>query len=121
MFFIHKEYTSKNFFNKASADELFCYAYLKAMDNYFNVDLFNTKPINNNFVTLYKQGVISSIDKGSLLTFNKYSGFTSVGTDNDPDARVYSKSYEKHTTMLVRYDMLNSMQYNNDTQILYGD
>lgn len=27
----------KNFINKASADELICYAYLKAMDNYFNV------------------------------------------------------------------------------------
>jgi len=90
-------------------------------DNYFNVDLFNTKPINTNFVTLYKNGVIGSIDKGSLLTFNKYSGFTSTGTNNDPSARIYSNSYEQHTTMLVRYDMLNSMQYNNDTQILYGD
>ncbi len=27
----------KNFINKASADELICYAYLKAMDNYFDV------------------------------------------------------------------------------------
>ena len=27
----------KNFINKASAEELICYAYLKAMDNYFNV------------------------------------------------------------------------------------
>jgi hypothetical protein len=27
----------KNFYNKATADQLICYAYLKAMDNYFNV------------------------------------------------------------------------------------
>jgi hypothetical protein len=27
----------KNFINKASAEELICYAYLKAMDDYFNV------------------------------------------------------------------------------------
>ena len=27
----------KNFINKASAEELICYAYLKAMDNYFDV------------------------------------------------------------------------------------
>lgn len=27
----------KNFINKASADQLICYAYLKAMDDYFNV------------------------------------------------------------------------------------
>jgi hypothetical protein len=29
----------KNFINKASAEELICYAYLKAMDNYFDVKL----------------------------------------------------------------------------------
>ena len=34
---IHKEYTNKNFYNKGSAEELICYAYLKAMDNYFDV------------------------------------------------------------------------------------
>ncbi len=27
----------KNFYNKATADQLICYAYLKAMDDYFNV------------------------------------------------------------------------------------
>lgn len=27
----------KNFINKATADQLICYAYLKAMDDYFNV------------------------------------------------------------------------------------
>ena len=30
-------YTNKNFYNKGSAEELICYAYLKAMDNYFDV------------------------------------------------------------------------------------
>jgi len=34
---IHKEYTNKNFYNKGSSEELICYAYLKAMDNYFDV------------------------------------------------------------------------------------
>jgi hypothetical protein len=32
---LHLNY--KNFINKASADQLICYAYLKAMDDYFNV------------------------------------------------------------------------------------
>jgi len=30
---------NSNFINKASAEELICYAYLKALDNYFNVKL----------------------------------------------------------------------------------
>lgn len=34
---IHKEYTPNNFYNKGTAEELICYSYLKAMDNYFDV------------------------------------------------------------------------------------
>lgn len=34
---LHKDYTPANFYNKANAEELICYAYLKAMDNYFDV------------------------------------------------------------------------------------
>ena len=34
---IHPDYTNKNFFKKGTAEELICYAYLKAMDNYFDV------------------------------------------------------------------------------------
>lgn len=35
---IHKEYTPNNFYNKGTAEELICYSYLKAMDNYFDVN-----------------------------------------------------------------------------------
>jgi len=38
LFVIHKEYSIKNFFNKGTAEQLICYAYLKAMDNYFDVE-----------------------------------------------------------------------------------
>lgn len=34
----------KNFINKASAEELICYAYLKVMDNYFDVKLARFSP-----------------------------------------------------------------------------
>jgi hypothetical protein len=37
LFALNKKYTSSNFYFKASADELICYAYIKAMDNYFDV------------------------------------------------------------------------------------
>jgi hypothetical protein len=33
----NKKYTLSNFYHMATADELICYAYLKAMDNYFDV------------------------------------------------------------------------------------
>lgn len=33
----NKKYTLSNFYHRATADELICYAYLKAMDNYFDV------------------------------------------------------------------------------------
>lgn len=36
---IHKEYTYNNFYNKGTAEELICYSYLKAMDNYFDVKI----------------------------------------------------------------------------------
>lgn len=36
---IHKEYTPNNFYNKGTAEELICYGYLKAMDNYFDVKI----------------------------------------------------------------------------------
>ena len=36
---IHKEYTPNNFYNKGTAEELICYSYLRAMDNYFDVSI----------------------------------------------------------------------------------
>lgn len=33
----HTQLNYKNFYNQATADELICYAYLRAMDDYFNV------------------------------------------------------------------------------------
>jgi hypothetical protein len=38
LFTLNKNYTSNNFYLKASAEELICYSYIKAMDNYFDVN-----------------------------------------------------------------------------------
>ena len=38
LFTLNKNYTSNNFYLKASAEELICYSYIKAMDNYFEVN-----------------------------------------------------------------------------------
>jgi hypothetical protein len=48
---LHKEYTPTAFYNLATADELICYAYLKAMDNYFDVQeasLFSAQALKRN-------------------------------------------------------------------------
>jgi hypothetical protein len=41
LFEIQPHLNYKNFINKATADQLICYAYLKAMDDYFNVKSAN--------------------------------------------------------------------------------
>jgi hypothetical protein len=51
LFASNKKYTSKNFYKEASADELICYAYLKAMDDYFDVNMaltFSKKALEKN-------------------------------------------------------------------------
>jgi hypothetical protein len=51
LFVIHKEYSTKNFFDKGTAEQLICYAYLKAMDNYSNVEQalkFSTQAVKRN-------------------------------------------------------------------------
>ena len=48
---LHKDYTTTAFYNLATADELICYAYLKAMDNYFDVkeaSLFSAQALKRN-------------------------------------------------------------------------
>ena len=74
LFVINKEYTSKNFFNKATADELICYAYLKAMDHYFNVEQalkFSTQAtkLNSNSYTI---AIINNLIKAQLISFNEW-------------------------------------------------
>jgi hypothetical protein len=56
LFALNKNYTSNNFYLKASAEELICYSYIKAMDNYFDVYelLFKkTQLIDNTFYLYY--------------------------------------------------------------------
>ena len=51
LMFLHKDYTPTAFYNLANADELICYAYLKAMDNYFDVkeaSLFSAQALKRN-------------------------------------------------------------------------
>ena len=51
LMFLHKDSTPTAFYNLANADELICYAYLKAMDNYFDVkeaSLFSAQALKRN-------------------------------------------------------------------------
>ena len=57
LFLKNKEYGPSNFLKKGTAEELICYAYLKAMDNYFDVkkaSLFSirAKKLNSNSFTI---------------------------------------------------------------------
>ncbi len=54
---------NSNFINKATAEELICYAYLKAMDNYFNVKLANvfTKQAMRKASTSYSIQLIGTL------------------------------------------------------------
>lgn len=74
LFVIHKEYSSENFFNKATADELICYAYLKAMDNYFNVEeafKFSTQATKLNSNS-YAIAIINNLIKAQLISINEW-------------------------------------------------
>jgi hypothetical protein len=69
---LHKEYTSANFYDKGTAEELICYAYLKAMDNYFDVKnayLFSAQASNRNpksyTIAIINQLIKAQIDMGS--------------------------------------------------------
>ena len=51
LFAFNKKYTSKNFYQEATAEELICYAYLKAMDDYLDVNkalTFSKKALEKN-------------------------------------------------------------------------
>ncbi len=74
LFVIHKKYTSKNFFYKATAEELICYAYLKAMDHYFNVEealKFSTQAtkLNSNSYTI---AIINNLIKVQLISYHEW-------------------------------------------------
>jgi len=70
----HKEYTPTNFYNEGTAEELICYSYLKAMDNYFDVKeaiIFSNRAakLNPNSYTI---AVINQLIKTQSLSQNEW-------------------------------------------------
>lgn len=66
---LHKDYTPVNFYNKANAEELICYAYLKAMDNYFDVKkavLFSSQAAKRN-PNSYTIAIVNQLIKAQLI------------------------------------------------------
>ena len=80
LFIFHKEYSPKNFFNKGTADELICYAYLKAMDNYFNVEqaLKFSKQATKFNSNSYTITLINQLIKSQTLSNNQWCEIYSV-------------------------------------------
>ena len=72
--FFHKDYSTANFYNKASAEELICYAYLKAMDNYFDVkkaSLFSFQATKRN-PNSYTIAIVNQLIKAQLITHKNW-------------------------------------------------
>ena len=112
----HKNYTLRNFFQKATPDELLCYGYLKAMDNYFDVkkaSIYTSRAqkLNPKSFTI---AVIHHLIKAQLVGYDRsnwcaiYSGFDSIKHDKifKVDFRTkasniinkYVKGYKKYCT-----------------------
>jgi hypothetical protein len=105
LFVIHKEYTSKNFFNKASADELICYAYLKAMDNYFNVEealKFSTQAtkLNSNSYTI---AIINNLIKAQLISFNEWCEIYRVMNEVREDKKLVIDFRKQASKIIFNY------------------
>ena len=71
---IRKDYTPNNFYNKGSAEELICYAYLKAMDNYFDVKkavLFSSLAAKQN-TNSYTIAIVNQLIKSQMVKMNNW-------------------------------------------------
>ena len=66
---IHKKYTSNNFYYKGTAEELICYSYLKAMDNYFDVKIASLFSIRANKLNpnSYSIAIVNQLIKVQMI------------------------------------------------------
>lgn len=81
---LHKNYTLTNFYQKATIEELLCYGYLKAMDNYFDVkkaSVFTSRAQKLN-PDSYTIAVINHLITAQMTDRNnwceRYSGFNNI-------------------------------------------
>jgi hypothetical protein len=81
---LHKNYTLTNFYQKATPEELLCYGYLKAMDNYFDVKkasvfISRAQKLNPDSYTIE---VINHLITAQMTDRNnwceRYSGFNNI-------------------------------------------
>jgi hypothetical protein len=81
---LHKNYTLTNFYQKATPEELLCYGYLKAMDDYFDVkkaSVFTSRAQKLNPGS-YTIAVINHLITAQMTDRNnwceRYSGFDTI-------------------------------------------
>ena len=113
LFALNKNYTSNNFYLKASAEELICYSYIKAMDNYFDVNkalVFANKALEIKPKSL-TINMIHSLIKAQTKIYNQdnwcemYKLASSVIKNNS-----LNKDFRKHAIQIIRnYTDLNKM------------
>ena len=81
---IRKNYTLTNFYQKATPEELICYGYLKAMDNYFDVKKASifTLRAQKLYPGSYTIAVINHLITAQMTDRNnwceRYSGFNNI-------------------------------------------
>ncbi len=71
---IHKDYTNKNFYSKGSAQELILYAYLKSLDNYFDVKkalVFSNRAVKLNPKS-YTLSIINKLIKAQTIPHHEW-------------------------------------------------
>ncbi len=84
LFVIRKNYTLTNFYQKATPEELLCYGYLKAMDDYFDVkkaSVFTSRAQKLNPGS-YTIAIINHLITAQMTGINswceRYSGFDTI-------------------------------------------
>ena len=99
---LHKDYTPANFYNKANAEELICYAYLKAMDNYFDVkkaSLFSTRANNRN-PNSYAIAIINKLITSQIVSHSDwceiYTGMKSI-----KENRKLTNDFRKQASVII--------------------
>jgi hypothetical protein len=105
LFTLNKNYTSNNFYLKASAEELICYSYIKAMDNYFDVNkalVFANKALEIKPKSL-TINMIHSLIKAQTKIYNQdnwceiYKLASSVIKNNS-----FNKDFRKQAILVIR-------------------
>ncbi len=100
LFLKHNEYSPTNFYKKGTAEELICYAYLKGMDNYFdvkNASLFSLRAIKLN-PNSYTIAIVNQLIISQMFSQNNwceiYSGMNTIKENNNLNADFRRKATE---------------------------